>query len=497
MSLNWRLIVSYAAIIVITLLLAFIALLIIARPLQNRLAVLRLANQSQVLQTQINQRLQNDATLEQAVRWLDSRPGLTNNPPQVLLIDTDGNILFDSQHRFAGQHLVLPQRDNEILPTGTFNALGGQVMNYAAAPIGGDASIGLLVAAAPRTPAVPRVITELGWGFLMAGCLSLLVSLLVGALIARSISQPLKTIAAATTAVAAGDYAQQIPEKGPPEVKRVAASFNVMAGQVSAGQQAMRDFVSNVSHELKTPLTSIQGFSQAIMEGATPDEASTQRAAKIIYEEAARMTRLVEDLLDLARIDSGQIVMQKTPLDLTQILHSTLNRLRPQAAARDITLKFNLSRLPQIVGDGDRLAQVFTNLLDNAVRHTPPNGCVTVKGAVARNLPRPRHLKADLVQTSAATTLSERGDFVEVSISNTGPAIPPDDLARIFERFYQVDKSRKRGKGTGLGLAIIKEIVDAHSGSIRASSQEGIGTSFTVLLPITEADARTLISPRK
>jgi signal transduction histidine kinase len=150
-----------------------------------------------------------------------------------------------------------------------------------------------------------------------------------------------------------------------------------------------------------------------------------------------------------------------------------------------------------VVGDGDRLAQVFTNLLDNAVKHTPANGRVTISSQVVKGLPRPRRVRTGLVQPDATTALSERGDFIEVSVADTGPGIPAEDLARIFERFYQVDKSRKRGKGTGLGLTIAKEIIEAHGGYVRAESAAGTGTTFIVLLPITEADAATLISPRR
>jgi signal transduction histidine kinase len=369
---------------------------------------------------------------------------------------------------------------------------------YAAAPVGpANQRAGYVAVVAPQSFPLFELITELGWGFLAAGIVALLVSLLLGIFIARSIALPLQRIAMAAGAVAAGDYEHRLQEKGPPEVKRVAASFNVMTGRVESSQRAMRDFVSNVSHELKTPLTSIQGFSQAIMEGATQDEAAQRRAAGIIHQEASRMARMVEDLLDLARIDSGQVVMNKTPLDLTQILTSSVERLLPQAAQKQIKLVKKWDNLPQVVGDGDRLAQVFTNLLDNAVRHTPGGGQVTISSDLARGLLRPRQVRPGLVQADVTTALSERGDFVEVSIADTGPGIPPDDLARIFERFYQVDKSRRRGRGTGLGLAIIKEIIDAHGGYIRAQSKEGTGTKFTVVLPITEADARTLVSSRQ
>jgi signal transduction histidine kinase len=418
------------------------------------------------------------------------------------LIDTQGTALADSQDEWAGRQLDIdgaagPLSSSTSL-SGAFSDPTGTRYTYAAAPVGpGDEPLGYIVAVSTQAPVLPRLITELGGGFILAGLVALLVSFFLGILLARSIIKPLQQIVTTAVAMAAGDYTRRLPETGPPEIKRVRASFNIMAGRVEAGQQAMRDFVSNVSHELKTPLTSIQGFSQAIMEGATSDEAARRRAGQIIHQEAARMSRLVEDLLDLARIDSGQVVMHKTPLDLAQILSSTVDRLLPQVAKKNIKLVKNWDNLPAIVGDGDRLAQVFTNLLDNAIQHTPPEGRITIYGNIIRDTPLRRQIPAGLVQPDKTTIVSERGDFAEVSIADTGPGIPAEDLARIFERFYQVDKSRKRGKGTGLGLAIIKEIVEAHRGYVRAESVEGVGTKFTILLPLNEAGVQTLVSPRK
>lgn len=493
MSLSWRLIISYVIIIFIALALAFVTLVLVARPIQNRVATARLVAQSRLVARQVNSQLERGVPIERVIELINSRPD--DGTLHLLLVDTQHIIRADSQQRWLGQPFSPAAGDGQ---TGRFTATDGQSFNFARQQIGGaDNPTGYVVAVTPRSATVPAIIGELGVGFVLAGMVALLVSLLASVIIARSIARPLQNMAAAATAVAGGDYTHRVPQQGPPEIKRLAASFNVMAGQVESSQQAMRDFVSNVSHELKTPLTSIQGFSQAIMEGATPDEAARRRAAGIIHQEAARMGRLVDDLLDLARIGSGQVVMQKTPLNLSQILNGTYNRLLPQAVEKNVTLEKKWGKLPPIVGDGDRLAQVFTNLLDNAVRHTPPQGKVTIEAAVIRGLPRPRHINPATVRGSVTTALSERGDFVEVNISDTGPGIPPQDLARIFERFYQVDKSRKRGQGTGLGLAIIKEIIEAHSGTVRAESVTGLGTRFSVLLPVTEADARTLISARK
>ena len=494
MSLRSRLIISYIVIIVVCLLLAFVTLILVARPIQNRLAAVRLGVQSRQAALRLDQLYaQNSSTeevLNQFKRWS------ARAEAHLLLVDPQLNVLADSQGDWTGQHLNLATIGAGT--TGLFRGPDGDRLNYAATPVGaGGNQAGYVVAVSPRSPVLNGVLADLGWGFVVAGTVALLLSLLLGLVIARSMARPLQQISTAAGAVAAGNYQHRLAETGPPEIKRVAASFNLMIERVENSQQAMRDFVSNVSHELKTPLTSIQGFSQAIMEGATPDEPARRRAATIITQEAGRLSRLVEDLLDLARIDSGQVVMRKTLLDLNQLLTGTIDRLLPQAAAQQVTLVKQWAGLPPILGDGDRLAQVFTNFLDNAVRYTPPGGRITVSGSIARNLPRPHRVRAGLFQPDATTTVSERGDFVEICVADTGPGMPAAELARIFERFYQVDKSRKRGQGTGLGLAIAKEIVEAHGGAIRAESLEGVGTKFTVLLPVSEAEALTQVSPRQ
>ncbi len=495
MSLTWRLIISYIVIIIVTLALAFATLVVIARPIQNRLARIRLAAESRQAAQLINALYRQGATTSDITRRINTLAD--ENKLHLLLLDQTGAVLADSRGEWIGQQLPPPNEDNPLLRLAggqNFEAPDGDTYIFAAAPAGdGD----YVASVSPRSLSLPVIVAELGWGFLLAGGVALLVSLLLGVLVARSIALPLKEIAVGTAVVATGDYEHRLPQKGPPEVKRVAASFNVMIDRVEDSQRAMRDFVSNVSHELKTPLTSIQGFSQALMEGATPDEAARRRAAGIIHQEAGRMARLVEDLLDLARIESGQVVMQKTPLDLAQILTGTAERLLPQAAQKQIQLIKQWGTLPAMVGDGDRLAQVFTNLLDNAIKHTPAGGRVTLTGRVVEGLPPPRRLRAGPGRSDTTTILSVRGNFVEISVADTGPGLPPAELARIFERFYQVDKSRQRGQGVGLGLAISQEIVEAHGGSIRAESLEGVGTKFTVLLPLTEGDTATLISARK
>jgi signal transduction histidine kinase len=311
---------------------------------------------------------------------------------------------------------------------------------------------------------------------LIAAAIALVASLAVAYLVARSITKPLARITRASEAMAQGQYEQRLPVEGRDEVARLAQTFNGMAVQVSHSHQMMRDLVANVAHELKTPLTSIQGFSQALADGALQSPAEYSSAARIINEESDRMRRLVDDLLYLSQMESGQIRFEPEAVDTAALLHTSSERVRWQIGDSGKRLVVTCEQgLPSVWADPRRIEQVLANLLDNAIRYTPDGGQITLR---------------------AAAQDSRR---IRFEVHNTGSTIPPDELPRIFERFYQVDRSRQRnGRNGGLGLAIAKEIVLAHGGSISVASTPVTGTTFSVILPIASPalpaarDARAL-----
>jgi two-component system sensor histidine kinase ResE len=258
-----------------------------------------------------------------------------------------------------------------------------------------------------------------------------------------------------------------VPETGPKEMRSVAASFNRMSAEVRAAQQSQREFLANVSHDLKTPLTLIQGYSQAIIDGAASDPTD---AAETIHDEAARLNRMVTELTDLARLQAGRLSMKMRPLELHAIVEAIAYRLGVVARQKNIRLNVDSSPLPLVAGDGDRMVQVLTNLIGNAIKYTPEGGQVWV-------------------------TTQVNDDGVEVIVRDTGIGIPLQDLPHIFDRFYQVDKSRGPQRGTGLGLAITREIVEAHGGIIDITSPGmGKGTTVTVWLPSSQLN--TVAMPR-
>jgi signal transduction histidine kinase len=311
-----------------------------------------------------------------------------------------------------------------------------------------------------------------------AAVIGLLFSVALSVLIARSVTRPLQAVAQKAVLVAQGKLDQPVAVEGPLEAQAVSIAFNQMIQEVAATQRAQREFLANVTHDLRTPLTSIQGFSQAIIDGVASNPKNAQRAAQIIYQESGRLNRMVEELLDLARIEAGRWNMTRHTVQLAEVLAAVGERLSPKAAEKGITLTVQTPILPVIAGDGDRLVQVFTNLTDNALKHTPQGGSVTLR----------------------ATFDNGRGgkQGVIAQVIDTGIGIAPDHLPRLFDRFYQVDKSRKSGgrEGVGLGLTIAKQIVEAHGGTIWVESEEGKGSVFTVWLPTPTPDMSTILRVR-
>lgn len=229
-----------------------------------------------------------------------------------------------------------------------------------------------------------------------------------------------------------------------------------------------KDFVANVSHEIRTPLSMVQGYSEALLDDIAASPEERRELVQVIHDESLRMGRLVKDLLDLARMEAGHLEMNFQQLDVNGLIARVYRKFSALAKERHITLSRSEENpaLTLESADGDRLEQVLTNLLDNALRHTPAEKGITL---------------------TAARIEGSKGDLIEIKVADEGQGIPRKDLPYIFDRFYKADKARKRESavgGTGLGLAIVKNLVEAHNGKIRADSIEGEGTTFTITLPV-------------
>jgi signal transduction histidine kinase len=487
LSLRARLLASYLLVLVVTLTLISLAVWVFIRasPAPVQPVYQELVTTFQGLDLPdllVRVGLNPDARLGQraALRALETeltgfaaehnvRALIVNLRSEVVIFDSAG--AFSPDDTFTAQNdtvFSLPLYLRRLLPRGS-QALFGSFHDPDSSEwlFAGLASVqanelgnGLLLAEA-RQPRSDESVVESFRSVLRPLCQSALVGLAIAfvlaAVISRGIARSLQRLAHGASAVARGDYEQPVPETGPPEIKAVARAFNHMSTEVQATQQAQQEFLANVSHDLKTPLTSIRGYAQAIMDGAANDPV---QAANIIYDEAGRLNRMVVELTDLARLEAGQLSMKMDVVDIAQIAAAVGQRLTVVAQKKGVALTVQADAVPPIAGDGDRLAQVLTNLMSNAVKYTPPGGEVWVNTQV-------------------------NGSGVEVVVQDTGIGIPAQDLPRIFERFYQVDRARGPQRGTGLGLAITQEIVHAHGGKVTAASP-GInqGSTFTVWLPM-------------
>lgn len=221
-----------------------------------------------------------------------------------------------------------------------------------------------------------------------------------------------------------------------------------------------RDFVANVSHELRTPLTSIQGFLEALMDGTIGESQARERYLKVIHQETLRLNRLIHELLDLALIESGKVCWELNPIDVSSLVSRVLLKLRPQMEQQQVEVESSVPQnLPLMLGNEDRIEQVLTNLVENAVRYSPPGSAITIRAV-------------------------EREGKISVEVADRGPGIPPEDLPHIWERFHRVEKSRSRSLGgTGLGLAIVKQIMEVHGGGVDVRSEAGRSSTFSFSLP--------------
>lgn len=482
-SLRSKLIASYVVIIFLALFLAGSAFMLLLRDYQQQLALKRLADLAVPVSLQVRALERSGVGASQIAGLLQEHAA--GMGVRILLVDAQSRVVEDTQGSLTGQQIPPPARD--------FSAGRGRLSAYWDAYRDPDSRLLFLVALRPRggvplsegplgrgtsysvVLAAPERSVTAAWlellpSLSLAALASFLVSIIVAVILSRSISRPVAQMTRASEEMARGNYDQFIAAKGKDEVARLAVAFNTMAQAVGLSQRTLRGFLANVSHELRTPLTSIQGFSQAMVEGAVRTPEDYAAAGRIINEEAGRMRRLVEELLYLSKIEAGQIPLERRDLDMGELLRACTRRIQPPAQRAGIKLELEVTSLPPVRGDEGLLEQVFGNLLDNALKHTPPGGAIRVRAQAGDPL------AADLPA------------WVVVSVHNTGSFIPAEDLPRVFERFYQLDKARaKNAGGSGLGLAIVKELVQAHGGTVEARSDLATGTEFIVRLPTDAA----------
>ena len=296
----------------------------------------------------------------------------------------------------------------------------------------------------------------------IAGVAATAVAVLAGAIVGPTITRPIGAVTRAARAIAAGEYDRRVSAAGPAEIDELAHAFNAMVEEVTTQRRVERDLLANISHELASPLGLIRGYAEALADGVIADGPQRMAALRAIHAETGRLERLTADLLDLALLDTGQVSMSLEAVPTGELLRGVHERFAPKAEGAAITLDTNVSPdLPPVRADGLRLEQVLVNLVDNALRYTPAGGTVRMGARV-------------------------QGREIELCVADSGSGIPAEDLPRIWERFYRVDKGRDRREGeagVGLGLAICWSIVTRMGGTIAAESAAGAGTTFRIWLP--------------
>ena len=282
------------------------------------------------------------------------------------------------------------------------------------------------------------------------------VALVVGILLARTITRPIHELTDATQAIAQGNLGHQVPVHSQDEIGELANSFNRMSADLAQSTQLRRQMTADIAHDLRTPLSVILGYTEALSEGKLP---GTAEMYQVMYQEANHLNHLIDDLRTLSLADAGELSLTRQPMDPRALLERVASAHSSQARAQEIEIVVAApERLPTVEVDPERLAQVLGNLVGNALRHTQGRGRIVLNA-------------------------SAEPDAVTLSVADNGGGIEPSDLPHVFERFYRADQARPTNGESGLGLPIAKSIVEAHGGQIAVESTPGLGTTFTIRLP--------------
>jgi signal transduction histidine kinase len=370
---------------------------------------------------------------------------------RVVVVDQKGLVVADS-------HRMMP-----IGEPGEFKP-----PNVAIPITAGQARFGTLVISPQGPPPPPGEIaaeeasvtslsSSINHYLLWGGLLGVAVAAVVTLLLSRRILQPVESLAHAARGLSHGDFSQRVDVRSKDEFGELAKTFNSMAEDLERTEQLRRNLVADVAHELRTPLSNIQGHLEAIRDGLLPPEPATFDS---IYEEVLLLARLVEDLQELTLAEAGQLTLVRQSADVAEIVRRAVAAAQPPAEAKGLTLE---TKLPDGQATAEvapeRIGQVLRNLLSNAITHTSDGGRITVD-------------------------LQDEGDELHIGVADTGAGIPPEDLPYVFERFYRADPSRVRATGgAGLGLTIARRLVEAHGGTIGVESEVGKGSRFTFTLP--------------
>jgi len=374
------------------------------------------------------------------------QPGMGPGPHMrrvpFTLTDENGIVILSSERYKRGQKMSASDLANGVPITKDGNTVG--ILVTRRMPFEGQ-------------PREVEFIQRINRTLLYGALISAVISLLLGIFLSRTLTRPIRELTQATHAVSQGDFSQQVPIRSNDELGELAQAFNKMSMELSRSVNMRKQMTADIAHELRTPLSLILGHAEAVHDGVL---APTSENFEIIREEATRLEHLVNDLRTLSLADAGELSVSLQTLEPERLVNEVATLYQHQAQRKNVSLELDIpSLLPDVEVDPGRMTQVLTNILDNALRHTPEGGRILLSA-------------------------KEVNDQIELAVQDSGPGLKAEDLNRIFERFYRTDSARQREEGgSGLGLAIAKSIVQAHGGQLSAESGAPSGLRIRIMLP--------------
>ena len=468
-SFQTKLVLSLTAVIVLAILLAGGIFVARTRDERRQQALDRVAAASPAIYQQAFFALlpqeQNERSINASLDAL-----ATDQHIRILILANDGTILHDTNGKLAGVAVHIPETTIEQARRGFVawepeSDFPEHKLTFVSAAsrftTAGGRELPFKIVLAVKTDTIASAWLGLLPSLGLAALIAIPLASLAAIALARQVAQPVKKLTAASEAMARGDFDQRVEVSRSDEIGRLARSFSTMAERVGRRETQMRSLLANVSHDLKTPMTSITGYAQALTDGtAEPDD--VRRIGEVISEEAQHVNTLLADLLYLGEIDAGAVITRREELPLDAVVARCVRRIEPVTKARNIDVGVSVAPDAVLRGvDPDKIERALTNVLENAAKFMDAGGEINVTGRRVNGVAPPH---------------------VVCEISNTGSSIPNEDLARVFDRFFRGDRARRTAGGTGLGLAITRELAELNGGTVAAANTPD-GVVFTFTLP--------------